>query len=364
MKNIEATICLNDEKVCYTAGDEVGGVVTLDLPSDFDVRNINVSLCCDEISMIRPMTGVVGDARSLVEQTCHYKCTSELFPGRPLESIERREALGKTYFKVSRGKHEFGFQFRIPADSNLPGSVQIGDAAGYARILWYVKVSLRRKDIVGDQVRDLVLRIIMIPTREVPLLEKPEYRSLKCLLSMRAPGITWMARRLFPSEQKKHNLPVIIVSGISQQGAFQYPHTIGLQVRMEAPDSFNLIIKECVLYLDEHMKITILDGGGGAEITKRHLICRNSCEHGFESGICDVSDEFITATLSGYVETFKTKHLHHFYELLVKLVVCNKANPLESGSIYQCIPVHVWGDLSTLPHSSDRNNCDLPRYQR
>lgn len=363
MKNIAAAISLDGDKVVYTTGDVVRGVVSLDLPEDFDVRNLNVSLCCDEVGMVRAVIGsIVGDARSIVEQYCHLRRTKDVFPGLQIESMDRPEQLGKKYYKMSKGLHDFNFKFKIPVDSNLPGSIQMGDNTGFARIMWYVKASLRRKDIFGDQVRDLILKIMVIPRHYLPLLEKPVSRVCEHTFYLRLPGISGIANRLMRSELKRHALSVIIISMISGRGILQYPQPLNLRIRLEVPNSEGLFLKECALYLNENMKITPVDGGGGTIVTKRHLINHVTDERRFEAGVCDLTEDFSSATISGLVETFRTKRLTHYYNLLLKLVFSDETRR-RSGSVEHSISVHVWGMLSGEQQSNDNSNSHLPRYE-
>lgn len=162
------SIDLDRNNPFYVSGDSITGDVVLELLHELSISSISVSLVCTEYAVLL-VPSETGDMQSnfknrhLQAKKCtRFKSEQQLYPLPIL-----MKALGaKHKRKLSRGKHNFSFNFAINdlLAENIPGSFFLSENTG---VFWELCCSISRPSFLASDLKSAV-DISVFPIANIP----------------------------------------------------------------------------------------------------------------------------------------------------------------------------------------------------
>lgn len=348
-----------DEQECYTNGDVVRGMITIESSKSYGVRKLVAKLRCEEFAQVWVPNGQGGYYE--IETHRHLSLGSTLFPQPSITTNE------SSSFTFGAGVQKFEFKFRIPFANKFPQSLAIkGSDSG---IRWYVKGSLSRGQVLSSTKR-AILEFRMVP-RAVILPDSGQFCVFKADQNVNAykrgyaqvtstPG-GWF-KQMLSSDEYKVRTNVELSLCVPEGGIYQAPLTTNIGLDLCCQDANLLLVRQINLSLKQKIIVSVNNGWNTSVYRDCSVLVQTQPNAPLKTAIADLQTLLKTNRIEQrFPETFANRNFDVSYKIVAEVLLAASEKTRSVEKIRLSVPVYLHS-FSNLNAPAQPGDEDLPFY--
>lgn len=372
MLELNAQIRLNS-KPFFTCGDTVRGKLLVFTSKPISVRNIEVKMRCDENAYNDIDSQVIGGSSHIHEKTRHLSVDHVVFP----DKSTLKHASDDTQLTLSKGTHQFDFEFYLPDKIGDYQSFLASDCR--SGIKWYIKGVVHRANTLERATRVVhdfpVYPIVLSPYDPLQLKEVREEDTFNMYLPGYSDKVRSTSGRFkelvsFNSSLRKH-VNANFSLKIPYDGIPHAPASIPVQVDISSSDENLLQVKRFELQLKEKCVVYTKKGNFRQVFRTLHELFDIEVNLPLDLAVQKIQ-ETIDDTIfeRNLPATFKNEHFNLTYKMVGVVHVASIGNSSTSKKIRLSTPVTLRyldrspRELTPITPEVDYQEPELPVYEK
>lgn len=355
---------VEENREYLTNGDIIKGRVLIESDKSFDASNIEIKLRCEDYAEV-----LVPDAQGCHTETetlRYLSLKTTLFPDQSIRYDTKTDPNAR--YTLQSGKHEFKFEFQVPAANQYPQTIDIhGTPSG---VRWYLKATVHRGQVFVKAKRQY-LKFEMRPMfgNFYDLAQLKDHTSVHNM-TVFLPGFADASktasgrfRCLMPGNTKfKKQTEVTLFLSLPVEGIPQSPSNLNALIDISSPDGHLITVKHFEITLKR--KTIVCVRGYNTDWKETYpLLNLKDMNLSLKAAIAEIQDAIDKTQIERIPSTFENMHFKVSYKLVIAVTLASKEKPRALERIRTSLPIDVLPFMTSgnLQHITNKNE-ELPVY--